>query len=336
MIPLISHFQDYVSQVTGARVSAQRMERARLPQYLTQQYELHQLRVDGSGFLGIVLREPETFQPSRFEKHLGRLMEAQEGESNADDYCLIAEELPGYVRRSLVKRRIPFVVPGLQLNWPALGAVVQSRNRHARKVAKTEPRLLMPATQVVILYALNGGMDAAQTPKALAQRLGYTAMTLSRALDEIEAQGLGRVSREGRERLLDFPEGLKALWEKAESRLRNPVREMVRVWQHDLPTEGTFQAGETALAGYSLLAEPSEPVFAIGRDDWKLLARTVERVPIPESDTCHLQVWRYEPRLLARNGVVDPFSLYLSLKDEPDERVQIALEEMMEETWLEG
>lgn len=334
-MPLIAQFEDYVSQVTGARVRAQPMEGARLPQHLSQQYVLHQLQVDDSYFLGIVLREPDTFQPARFEKQLARIMRAQAGEPALDDFCLIAEELSRYVRQSLVKRRIPFVVPGLQMNWPALGAVVQARSSQLRRVPKTESLLLMPATQVVILYALNGGMDAAMSPKALAQRLGYSAMTLSRALDEIEAQGLGRVAREGRERLLDFPEGLKALWEKAENRLRNPVRETLRVWQHDLPADGPLKAGETALGKYSLLAEPSEPVFAMGRDDWKFLARTVERVPIPESDTCQLQVWRYEPRLLAKNGAVDPFSLYLSLKDEPDERVQIALEEMMEAAWLE-
>ena len=333
-MPLIDQFEYYVFQVTGARVRAQPMERARLPQHLSQQYELHQLRVDDSYFLGIVLREPDTFQPARFEKQLVRLMRVQEGEVAFDGFCLIADELSGYVRQSLVKRRIPFIVPGLQMNWPALGAAVQSRSSRFRRVPKTESRLLMPATQVVILHALNGGMDAAMSSKALAQRLGYSAMTLSRALDEIEAQELGRVVREGRERLLAFPEGLKALWDKAENRLRNPVRETVRVWQHDLPTDGPLQAGEAALAGYSLLAEPGEPVFAVGRGDWKFLARTVERVPVPESSTCQLQVWRYEPELLAREGAVDPFSLYLSLKDEPDERVQIALEEMMEAAWL--
>jgi hypothetical protein len=35
--------------------------------------------------------------------------------------------------------------------------------------------------------------------------------------------------------------------------------------------------------------------------------------------------------LCARHGVVDPFSLYLSLKDDPDERVRMALDNLMEQ-----
>ena len=41
-----------------------------------------------------------------------------------------------------------------------------------------------------------------------------------------------------------------------------------------------------------------------------------------------LQLWIYSPALFG-NNTVDPLSLYLSLKDDPDERVQIALDELM-------
>jgi hypothetical protein len=34
---------------------------------------------------------------------------------------------------------------------------------------------------------------------------------------------------------------------------------------------------------------------------------------------------------LGVEGYVDPFSLFLSLKDESDERIEMALEEMMEQ-----
>jgi hypothetical protein len=37
-------------------------------------------------------------------------------------------------------------------------------------------------------------------------------------------------------------------------------------------------------------------------------------------------VWSYKPELFAKERVVDRLSLYLSLKDNEDERVQAALE----------
>ncbi|EFB40206.1 MULTISPECIES: hypothetical protein [Parachlamydia] len=43
-----------------------------------------------------------------------------------------------------------------------------------------------------------------------------------------------------------------------------------------------------------------------------------------------LEVWNYDPELFAKDGIVDPFSLYLSLQESKDERVEGALEEMME------
>jgi Tfp pilus assembly protein PilO len=44
-----------------------------------------------------------------------------------------------------------------------------------------------------------------------------------------------------------------------------------------------------------------------------------------------IQVWSYDPKLFAVAGVVDRLSLFLSLRDEKDERVEAALEQMMKE-----
>ncbi len=42
-----------------------------------------------------------------------------------------------------------------------------------------------------------------------------------------------------------------------------------------------------------------------------------------------IEVWRYSPRLLYDREAVDRLSLYLDLREDEDERVQSALEEMM-------
>jgi hypothetical protein len=44
--------------------------------------------------------------------------------------------------------------------------------------------------------------------------------------------------------------------------------------------------------------------------------------------------WRYPPEGAAAQGAVDPLSLYLSLRDSKDERIQLALQEIMRQiTW---
>ena len=42
-------------------------------------------------------------------------------------------------------------------------------------------------------------------------------------------------------------------------------------------------------------------------------------------------MWNYPPRLLGDGNAVDQISLYLSLRDDTDERIQQALEELLEE-----
>ena len=42
-----------------------------------------------------------------------------------------------------------------------------------------------------------------------------------------------------------------------------------------------------------------------------------------------LEIWAYDPVILSKDHLVDPFSLYLLLKGDPDERVHISVNEMM-------
>lgn len=44
-----------------------------------------------------------------------------------------------------------------------------------------------------------------------------------------------------------------------------------------------------------------------------------------------VQVWKCAPHVLSANGIVDKLSLYLSLRGDEDERIQIELETMINE-----
>jgi hypothetical protein len=55
----------------------------------------------------------------------------------------------------------------------------------------------------------------------------------------------------------------------------------------------------------------------------------VTAIPAQDPDVLEVEVWSYDPGPLADQGAVDPLSLYLSLKDNKDERVEAALEGML-------
>ncbi|MDP2229299.1 MAG: hypothetical protein Q8J78_17680 [Moraxellaceae bacterium] len=325
MNPLQQYLEQYLKEAMGLHVSpAPSSKPVPIPHFLAQLYEPRPLMVDGQLWLGVFLREGEDLKPATFEKHVRQLPWGE-----ATGYFLVAKALPSYVRSRLVERRIPFVIPGRQVYLPQWRMALHPHQAEERLVHIDK---MSPATQLVVILALNNRLDGVVSPQRLAGQTLYTKMTMTRVWNELEALGLGAQTREGKQRLLSFPEGRKALWEKARPLMRDPVQERILILGNDVPLHLRLLAGESALAGQSSLVPPSVLVYAMSREDWRRLEQNgVQRVPWEEPGTCLVQVWRYTPQLADMPWHVDPFSLYLSLQDEPDERVQLALEEMMEQ-----
>ena len=95
-------------------------------------------------------------------------------------------------------------------------------------------------------------------------------------------------------------------------------------------------AGEHALATHSVLNSPTIECRAISRKTYKSIENIEEVDPAWSSrrDYIQLEVWKYDPKPLSRYGGVDVISLALSLRENADERVEQAVEEMLEGyTW---
>ena len=93
-------------------------------------------------------------------------------------------------------------------------------------------------------------------------------------------------------------------------------------------------SGLGALAHRSMLSDPGTVDLAIDRRGWKALHEAkAAGVPamVDEPGATTLEVWSYAPALFAADGWVDPLSLYLSLRHTQDERVQTALDQMLQE-----
>ena len=321
---LLNNLVKYLTEVTGLGVTATPMPGDNLPYLITRQYALYHLLIGSTSFTAAFLREEAEFKPGQFIKHMGQIPSIK-----IEDLCVVAHSLPTYVRKRLIEKGISFIIPGVQMYLPALGMELRARSVR-KKLLKVER--FSPATQVVIIHWLLGRMDSPVTPLALSKQLGYSAMTMSRALDELEVSKLAQVERVGRERMVSFIENPKAVWNEAYPRMRNPITQTVRVFERKIPGKQCVPAGITALSRQTLLSEPAQPEYAMSRGAWKTLEKTgVDIIPVAEPGTALLQIWCYDPNILAVDGVADPFSLYLSLRDSDDERVEMALEEILEQ-----
>lgn len=321
---LIDKLERYLKETLGIIAVPKKWDaEAKLPHFLRDLYTFFEVSILETPILLMVARDKEEQTPATIRKHM---IQVQEKWGNEVVY--LHTSVSSYNRKRLMEHKVPFVVPGNQMYLPMLGIDLRE---HFRKIRTTPPQI-SPSTQAVILSALLYADTQNCTPARLANKLGYSAMTLTRAFDELKSIGLGKVSMEGRERILRFNETKKDLWEKAGGLMRSPVkrRTFIKLLKDERPG---IKAGLTALSYYSLLSPPSTPTCALSMEEWRFMKQRRDfvemAIPEPEPDTFQVEIWNYPPRLFAENEVVDRFSLFLSLKDNKDERVESALQKMM-------
>lgn len=240
----------------------------------------------------------------------------------------VTDALASYDRRRLIAQKVPFIVPGNQLYLPDLGLDLRE---YFRQRAPAAEAALSPSAQAMLITALlRQPWQAQWQPSKAAAALGYTPMTLSRVVKELTATGLATAYAVGRSRWLRMDLPPEQVWERAKPALRTPVKRTVWV-----DAQGTVAnpprriAGLSALARYSMLSEPKWPVYALTAADWKTATDAgVRELPEPEAGAQEWQLWSYSPALMPDAATVDPLSLTLSLQENADERIQLALDEL--------
>jgi hypothetical protein len=321
---IVHEAAEYLAETTGIHIVSLKRDTRALPPFLEQSYRLHVMHTAVGRFLMIEHIGGDLIPPLTYEKHLTRIVQTA---TEFDSTCVVFENLPFYVRQRYAHRGIAFVVPGTQLNWPQLGLALQKRSRARRPDTSQD---VLPSTQLLLLYTLVHGIPEPASVKTLSERLSYSPMTISRVLDQVDAQELGRTKQVGRERVVAFNSNRQELWRRIRGCLDSPVAREVRVLRQQLDGVEHILAGETALARYTTLAEPPEQILAVSPGTWRKLRRVTEAIPVPDDTTCILQLWRYDPGILQTDGVADPYSLWLSMKNTADERLQIALDQLLD------
>ena len=296
------------------------------PYYLRDAFEFRELTLLGRKLLLAIEQRRQGIPPAKVRDQIAALERIAE-----IPVVYVTTALASYERKRLVQQNVPFIVPGNQLYLPELAIDLRE---YFRRRAASPASGFSPSTQAMLITALlRAPWESVWQPRHAATTLGYTSMTVSRAVKELTEAALGEIRREPRTRSLYFADGPAQVWEKARPFLRSPVKRVVR----SLPA-GTLRPSETPVAGLSALAEqtnlaePQWPVRAITARQWLSATRAgIEPLPEPGSGAVEWQVWTYDPALGTSLKIVDPLSLTLSLQSETDERVQLALEKLKEQ-----
>jgi hypothetical protein len=229
-----------------------------LPIYITQSYRLY----EGSIFdRQIIFAEQieDHYSVLQIKKHLKAIRNRTE-----KPVILLLKHIQSYNRKRFIENRINFIVPYKQIFLPEL-LINLSENYHTEKNYKNKS--LMPSSQFLLLFHLihndNKWKLEEQPFKEIANRLKYSSMAISNAVDELKNHNLLEVIGD-KEKFIKFNFQKKALWNLVQELelLDSPV--LKTVYTDILPVdEFTLKAGITALSEYTNLNPDSQQCYAI-------------------------------------------------------------------------
>ena len=292
---------------------ADRQLESSVPLFISQNYSLYQSRLVGQDVL-LVFADEEELTPGQAKKVLDLLA----GKMHCHT-ILVVKDLKSYNIKRWTEQRVNFIVPQKQMFIPSMLVDLKRSKEIDTDITETIPA----AAQCLILYHLQVGNLNGKEPQDLAETLSSSYSTINRALRWLKKRSL--ITLEGaKTKKINFPFASKVLWEKAIPLLVSPIERTVYT---DDKIESAIVSGVNALSEYTMINAEETPCYAVGKDYLAGHSLVTDRT----YGNTKLEIWKYSPRLLSAGPAVDKLSLYLSLKDSDDERIQIELDKLMED-----
>lgn len=230
----------------------------------------------------------------------------------------VFDMMASYNIQRLVRQRVNFIIPPRQMFIPDLLIDLKPQ-----KAPKEEKGTQIPAiAQCAILYHLEVNSLAGKGTYEIADLFKVSYANANRAVRWLEEKEIVTLSGI-KTKSLEFKSAKHELWDRALPFLANPVE---RVVYTDIRPDDTLSiSGVNALSEYSMLNRERNGSYAVSKEEFRRLQFRTDK----EYGENRIEIWRYNPKLLQDNGIVDKLSLFLSMKDIGDERIQIELENMI-------
>ena len=310
---------EYLKRVLGIKVRYENKTVDHLPNFIRTRYILQRVYLDAQKAV-FLYPKSELEQIVTLKKHLERV------QKSADcPVILVLEKITARQKEYLLRDKIAFIVEGKQIYLPFMAVYLQERCSAEKKTREE----ILPSAQMLLLHFIYGGAQELSTSQA-AKDLELTPTSISRASRQLEEMGLLHIRKVGVQRIMQSEDSPKTLFQKAGDKLLNPIKRTVYIPKELVGTE-LLESGYSALAEYSMLNAPNVRCYAAERiSQWKdVMTNSLQNSQVQVA----VEMWRYNPRKLSTRNTVDELSLALALREDADERVEEAVEEMLNELW---
>lgn len=317
---LIENTNTYINEYIGEKVVFSPINeslRNRVPIAISGEFNLYSGRILNCDVVLAFIEQADIIPPKQIQKKL-LMLEQKLGSL----IILATQEIASYNALRLANLRVNFIVPNKQMFLPSLLVNFRKEQQIGSDLTET----ISPIAQVLLLYHLQvesvQGLDA----RTLASKLDVSYASANRAIRWLYDKELIKVSQ-GKSKLIEVHHTPRELWEKALPFLESPVAKIV--YTDDVIN--TWQSGINALSEYTMINPESRACYAITKVALKTLSTRVNT----KFGNNIVEIWKYSPHLLSNTNTVDKLSLYLSLKETEDERVQIELDNLLNALWSE-
>lgn len=299
-------------------------DKSKFPIFLRDIYNFYEMTIfDKPLILLEILNEAPGVEA--IQKHIKRIEELTNQQT-----VLYYRKITRYRRKSLIENRISFVVEDGQMFLPFLGLDFKKNTQGTEE----KTGVFSASAQLAYLFFLYN-KDKTANATDFAKEMRFTVMTASRALNDLYDAKLitfetgGKTGRSKKYRRIPDPEYFK----KGLAHIKSPIKKVVYV---NLAPEGALIAGLDALANISMINSSGHAVRAISQKQFGKEALEIikNRDIVKDQKLIELEIWEYDPTQLTDMKYVDIMSLYASLREKKDERIEQALQEVLRgETW---
>lgn len=330
----MNHIYNFIDEVLGQPLKATpliKKAKGGLPMYITEGYELYQGKIFDREVILVKVRKENEFSILQLGKHLTQIKQMLK-----QPVIALFDEMAAYKRKRLIEKKINFIVLDKQLFIPELMIDLREQSTKPNK----EATKMLPVAQILVLYHLlykqNKWKIESNTFKDNAAYFNTNAMAITRAANNLEQLKLCKIEGE-RDKNIRFQLDNIALWQEIERQelWANPI--LKKVYVDKIPEGLTLLRSNTsALPEYSEMNPSKQHYYAVEKKAFYDLQKNKVLVNANETEGEYcLEVWNYNPLTLikemnAETPAVDPLSLYLSLKNIKDERIEMALDQILE------
>jgi phosphoribosylformylglycinamidine (FGAM) synthase PurS component len=326
----------YIEETLGIQPKIKHLAKKyldRLPMYITETFKFYHTDLFNTEVIFAIMKNDDELSIQQTEKQVQQIKNLLN-----QKVVVVLENVQAYNRKRLIEKGINFIMPGKQLFMPDL--LIDLRESYINPKVRQKYDPLLPSAQFLLIYHIihiNQQWKLEKHPfKEIARKLRYTPMAITNAIDNLKYHELIDVEGE-KEKFIRFRNERHELWNIAHQQnlLVNPVIKTVYV---DEKPKDLFllQSNASAMPEYTDLNASRQEYFAIEKNIFYSLQKSNALANPNEYEGKYaLEVWKYNPLTLVDElpndmPVVDPLSLYLSVKDSKDERIEMALEQILE------